>query len=41
MQVVNPSVADVAVFTLSVSFDANNYTMSASEIEGITTIYQR
>ena len=41
MQAINPSTANTALFNLTVTFDANNHTLPATEVEGITTIYQR
>jgi len=41
VQVINPSVVNAAIFKLTISFDANNYTLPASEIEGLQTIYER
>ncbi|KAL0029738.1 hypothetical protein WJX79_006611 [Trebouxia sp. C0005] len=37
---INPSVANAAVFTLTITFDANNNTLLPSEVEGLTTIYE-
>ncbi|KAL0054583.1 hypothetical protein WJX82_011192 [Trebouxia sp. C0006] len=37
---INPSVVNAAMFTLTVTFDANNNTLLPSEVEGLTTIYE-
>lgn len=37
---INPSVLNAAMFTLTVTFDANNNTLLPSEVEGLTTIYE-
>lgn len=37
---INPSVGNAATFTLTVTFDASNHTLSAAEVEGLTTIYE-
>lgn len=41
LQAINPSTAGTAVFTLTVTFDANNRTLSAVEGESLTSIYTR
>ena len=41
LQAINPSTAHQALFTLTVTFDANNRTTTAAEAEGLIGIFQR